>query len=67
MKAGPVKIIRTARQKSVKGLAEVMAVERREMKGLVFRKDLMIGKTLSIDVALADAGGGERLVIRAFD
>jgi len=44
-----------------------MAVERGKMKGLVLRKDLMVGKTLAVDVALADAGGGERLVVRAFD
>jgi len=67
LEARPVEIVGAARQKGVKGLAEVMAVERGKMKGLIFRKDLMVGKTLTVDVALADTGGGERLVIRAFD
>ncbi len=67
LEAGPAKIIRTARQKSVKGLAEVMTFKRRETKGLVFRKDLMISKALAIDVALADASRRKRLVVRAFD
>ena len=67
MEAGPAKIIRTARQKGIKGLAEVMTFKRRETKGLVFRKDLMIDKALAIDVALTDASRGEGLIIRAFD
>ena len=44
-----------------------MTFKRRETKGLVFRKDLMISKALAIDVALADASRRKRLVVRAFD
>jgi hypothetical protein len=67
LEAGPVKVMGAARQKGVKGLFKVTALERREFKDLVLRKDLVIGKALTVDLALADASGGEGLVIGAGD
>lgn len=57
----------TAGEKGSKGAAEGLAVDGGEMESFFRRKDLMIGKTLAVDLALSDTGGRESVLISTFD